>query len=99
MFNYLGNKMVEEKKNKMKVTLTEDVATGVYANNVIINFNNSEFMLDFSLFQPQNGSNKVQSRVIMHPNNIRALMNSLDKTLKMYEGNKHNITNLNNTVQ
>ncbi len=94
--------MTEEKKNKMKITLSEEVATGVYANNVIINFNNSEFMLDFALFQPQNGTNKVQSRVIMHPNNIRALMNSLDKTLKMYENNKNNVTNisnLNNTIQ
>jgi len=93
--------MAEEKKNKMKVTINEDVATGVYANNVIINFNNSEFMLDFALFQPQNGTNKVQTRVVMHPANIRALMNSLDKTLKMHENNKNGITNinLNNTIQ
>ncbi len=94
--------MADEKKNKIKVTLTEEVATGVYANNVIINFNNSEFMLDFALFQPQNGTNKVQTRVIMHPHNIRALMNSLDKTLKMHENNTNNvsnISNLNNTIQ
>jgi len=93
--------MAEEKNKKMNVTLSEEVATGVYANNVIINFNNSEFMLDFSLFQPQNGSNKVQSRVIMHPGNIKALMNSLERTLKIHEENKNkvNITNSTHTVQ
>ena len=92
--------MAEDKNKKMSVTLSEDVATGVYSNNVIINFNNSEFMLDFALFQPQNGTNKVQSRIIMHPGNIRALMNSLEKTLKMHEDNKKkvNVTNLNNTT-
>ena len=93
--------MADEKNKKMNVTLSEEVATGVYANNVIINFNNSEFMLDFSLFQPQNGSNKVQSRVIMHPGNIKALMNSLERTLKIHEENKNkvNITNSTHTVQ
>jgi uncharacterized protein (DUF1778 family) len=87
---------MQENKNKIKVIVTEDVSSGVYANNVIINFNNTEFMLDFALFQPQNSTNKVQTRVIMHPNGIRALMNSLDKTLKMYETAKNNAVNSNN---
>ena len=90
--------MADEKNKKMNVTLSEDIATGVYANNVIINFNNSEFMLDFSLFQPQNGSNKVQSRVIMHPGNIKALMNSLERTLKIHEENKNKVNNTPNST-
>ena len=76
--------MEKQNPNKIKITIDEKTSVGVYSNNTIINFNKTEFMLDFAMFQPQNGVNKVQSRVIMHPENITALISSLNQTLTMY---------------
>ncbi len=76
--------MEKQSPNKMKITIDDKTSQGIYANNAIINFNRTEFMLDFALYQPQNQINKVQSRIIMHPDNVKALIDSLNKTLSMY---------------
>ena len=83
--------MEKQNPNKIKIIIDEKTSKGVYSNNTIINFNRTEFMLDFALFQPQNSVNKVQSRVIMHPENIKALIASLNQTLVMYNDRINNV--------
>lgn len=90
---------MEKTDQKVKVILTDEIATGRYVNNVLINFSKTEFIFDFGLFQPQNSSNKIQSRVVMHPDNVQALIHTLQRTMKLYHQQSEMNIKENSTIQ
>ncbi len=70
---------------KLQLQIDEDIAQGVYANLVIINHAENEFVLDFSFVQPTNGRAKVRARVISSPRHTKRLLNALQKNVERYE--------------
>ncbi|MBN2694105.1 DUF3467 domain-containing protein [bacterium] len=72
-------------EQKINVSITDDIAAGKYSNNVMIHVGKTEFVLDFGVFQPQLKQNRVQSRVILHPDTAKALLQTLHKTIVVYE--------------
>ncbi|WP_432822541.1 DUF3467 domain-containing protein [Trichloromonas sp.] len=78
---------MEEKKKteKLEIQLDEETAQGVYANLVVVNHNETEFVLDFIYVQPQGSRAKVRSRVITSPAHLRGLIRALEKNLSSYE--------------
>jgi len=58
---------------------------GVYANFVIITHSTSEFVLDFARMLPGAQKAKVFSRIVMTPQNAKALMATLETNLKRFE--------------
>jgi hypothetical protein len=77
--------MSEEAPPKLQVQLDEDIAQGVYANLVLLNHTENEFVLDFAFIQPSNGRAKVRSRVISSPRHTKRLLLALQKNLERYE--------------
>ncbi len=77
--------MSDEAPPKLSVQLDEDVAQGVYANLVLLNHTENEFVLDFEFIQPSNGRAKVRSRVISSPRHTKRLLLALQKNLERYE--------------
>ena len=77
--------MSDEAPPKLQVQLDEDIAQGVYANLVLLNHTENEFVLDFAFIQPSTGRAKVRTRVISSPRHTKRLLMALQKNLERYE--------------
>ena len=67
--------MMENKKGnaEIQIELSEEIAQGTYANLAIIAHSSSEFILDFIRLVPGVPKAKVQSRIILTPENAKRL--------------------------
>lgn len=71
--------------NQINIELPEDVASGTYSNLSIITHSPSEFIVDFIQLMPGVPKGKVQSRIIMTPDNAKKLMKALTENVQKYE--------------
>ena len=76
---------MEQKKNEIKIELTPEVANGHYANLAVISHSAGEFFLDFIAVAPNMPQAKVQSRIIMTPENVKNLLFALRDNVQKYE--------------
>lgn len=72
-------------KTEIKIELTPDVAQGKYANLAVIAHSASEFFLDMICMAPNTPQAKVQSRIIMTPENAKQLLYALKDNVEKYE--------------
>ena len=70
---------------KLQIQIDDDVSQGVYANLVLLNHTENEFVLDFAFIQPSNGRAKVRARVVSSPRHTKRLLNALQKNIERYE--------------
>ena len=77
---------MEQKKNEIKIELTPEVANGHYANLAVMSHSAGEFFLDFIAVAPNMPQAKVQSRIIMTPENAKNLLFALRDNIQKYEG-------------
>ena len=54
----------KDQKGKLNIELSEDVASGVYANLAVITHSPAEFVMDFIQVMPGMPKAKVRSRVV-----------------------------------
>ena len=76
---------MEQKKNELKIELTPEVASGHYSNLAVISHSGNEFYLDFISVAPNMPQAKVQSRIIMSPENAKQLLFALRGNIERYE--------------
>lgn len=77
--------MDKPKQQEIKIELTPEVAAGHYANLAVISHSGQEFFIDFIAVAPNMPQAKVQSRIIMTPENAKNLMAALADNLRKYE--------------
>jgi hypothetical protein len=80
--------MAENNNNKqqeIKIELTPEVATGHYANLAVIAHTPGEFFLDFITVSPNMPQARVNTRVIMNPENAKNLLFALRDNIQKYE--------------
>jgi hypothetical protein len=70
---------------RVQLQLDEAMAQGAYANLVLVNHTENEFVLDFAYVQPQNPMAKVRARIISSPRHTKRLLAALQKNLERYE--------------
>ena len=70
---------------KLEIQIDDNVANGQYINMVVVNHNDSEFVLDCIYVQPQTPKAKVQSRLITSPRHAKRLLMALQKNISSYE--------------
>ena len=75
----------EGKDLKLEIQIDDNVANGQYVNMVVVNHNDSEFVLDCVYVQPQAPKAKVQSRLITSPRHAKRLLMALQKNISSYE--------------
>ncbi len=75
----------EQKGPKIQLQMDDETAQGKYANLVLINHTENEFLLDFAFLQPANSVAKVRSRVISSPRHTKRLMLALQKNVERFE--------------
>lgn len=83
---------MEKKAPELKIELTPEVASGTYSNFTVISHGPQEFFLDFITMAPNLPQAKVQSRVIMTPENAKNLLHALAENVKKYEDTFGEIT-------
>lgn len=72
-------------QKEIQIELTPDVANGHYANLAAIAHTPGEFFLDFIALTPNMPKAKVQTRVIMTPENVKNLLFALRDNIQKYE--------------
>ena len=79
--------MMENKKGnaEIQIELSEEIAQGTYANLAIIAHSSSEFILDFIRLVPGVPKAKVQSRIILTPENAKRLLYALQDNVNRFE--------------
>ena len=76
---------MEQKKQEIKIELPQEVASGHYSNLAFIAHMSNEFFIDFIALTPNAQSAKVQTRVIMSPENAKNLLFALRDNIAKYE--------------
>jgi hypothetical protein len=75
----------EAKPSPIQMQIDEATAQGLYANLVMINHSENEFVLDFAYLQPTVPVAKVRARVLSSPRHTKRLLLALQKNLARYE--------------
>ena len=72
-------------KKDIQIELTPEMASGKYANLAIISHSVNEFFMDFISVVPNAPQARVQSRIIMTPENAKTLLMALQENVYKYE--------------
>lgn len=75
----------ENNKKEIKIELTPEIASGIYSNLAVISHSPNEFFIDFIAVTPNAPQARVQSRIIMTPENMRNLMYAIRDNVQKYE--------------
>lgn len=75
----------KNKQQEIKIELTPEIAAGHYANLAVIAHTPGEFFLDFIAVSPNMPQARVNTRVIMTPENAKNLLFALRDNLAKYE--------------
>ncbi|MFQ6614354.1 MAG: DUF3467 domain-containing protein [Fidelibacterota bacterium] len=73
------------KSQQINIELSEEVASGEYANFVVVTHSQAEFILDFTRILPGVPKAKVHSRIIMAPTHAKAFLGALHDNIRKYE--------------
>ena len=74
-----------DNKQEIKIELTPDIASGNYSNLAVISHTPGEFFIDFINVAPNKPQARVQSRIIMNPENAKNLLFALRDNIQKYE--------------
>lgn len=74
--------------NEIQVEMSEEISQGIYANLAIIAHSSSEFIIDFIRLMPGTPKAKVQSRIILTPDNAKRLLFALQDNIEKFEAQK-----------
>lgn len=77
--------MDKKPQNEIKIDIAPETAGGVYSNLAVISHSPNEFFIDFISLAPNMGQARVQSRVVMSPENVKNLMFTLRDNIAKYE--------------
>ena len=87
---------MENNKNKtnkeIQIEVPADEMQGRYANLAVITHSPNDFFLDMILLAPNTPKARVQSRIIMTPENAKQLLIALNENIRKYESTFGQIT-------
>lgn len=75
----------ENKQNQIQIEVPADEMQGRYANLAVITHGPNDFFLDMILMAPNTPKARVQSRIIMTPENAKQLLIALNENIRKYE--------------
>ncbi len=72
-------------KKEIKIEIAPEIAAGKYSNLAVISHSAQEFFVDFVTMAPNMPQAKVQSRIVMTPENVKNLLFALRDNIAKYE--------------
>lgn len=80
----VGEGKARDGAGRIEIKLSDELAGGVYANNMVVTHTREEFVLDFlAVFHPKAGV--VASRVVLSPGHLKRVVRALSENLARYE--------------
>ena len=79
-------------QQQIQIEVPADEMQGRYANLAVITHGPNDFFLDMILMAPNTPKARVQSRVIMTPENAKQLLIALNENVRKYEQTYGEIT-------
>ena len=76
---------MNKQENHLDIELSEEIASGDYANLAVITHSQNEFIIDQVQILPGMPKGRVKSRTIMTPQNAKRLMLALIDNVKKFE--------------
>lgn len=70
---------------QIQIDLDEGTAQGAYANLVLINHSDNEFVFDFAFLQPSAPRARVRARIVSSPRHTKRMLRALEVNLRRYE--------------
>ena len=86
---------MSQKQNQINIELTDEVSKGKYANLAMIAHSSSEFVIDFIQLMPGVPKAKVNSRIIITPENAKKFSLALSDNISKYEKKYSQINDFN----
>jgi hypothetical protein len=77
----------KDKTKGPRMTVSQEISMGQYANFVSIAHNYSEVLMDFGRTLPGRQDIPVVARIIMNPFQAKQLLHALSHNVRMYEEN------------
>ena len=79
--------MADNKNNQhqLQIEVPQEEMQGRYANLAIITHGPNDFFLDMILLAPNTPKARVQSRIVMTPENAKQLLGALQQNIAKYE--------------
>jgi Protein of unknown function (DUF3467) len=77
--------VMAEQKQQISIELPDELAEGTYANFAVITHSPAEFVMDFIRVLPGTKKSRVHARLIMAPQNAKALLRALEENIRRYE--------------
>lgn len=75
----------EKRPGEINIELPDEVAEGEYSNLIVLAHSQTEFVLDFVRIVPNTPRAKVRSRILLHPQNAKRLLQILHENIRRYE--------------
>jgi len=72
-------------EHTINLELREPEAEGIYANLAVITHSSSEFILDFARIMPGVNKARIQSRIVMTPQNFKNLQRAIAENISKFE--------------
>jgi hypothetical protein len=79
------SKQQPPQERTINLELREQEAEGVYANLAVITHSSSEFILDFARIMPGVNKARIQSRIVMTPENFKNLQRAIADNIAKFE--------------
>lgn len=76
---------MDKPQPRIQVDLGQREAEGIYSNLAFISHSSSEFIIDFARLLPGQPKSKVFARIVLTPQNAKALQRTLGVNLERYE--------------
>lgn len=76
---------MDKPQARIQVDLGEKEAEGIYSNLAFISHSPSEFIIDFARLMPGLAKSRVFARIIMTPQNAKALHRTLGANLERFD--------------
>jgi len=74
-----------QQTQQIQIEIDEETAKGRYSNLAMISHSETEFLLDFTMLQPQPQKTKVHTRIISSPIHLKRLLLALQDNITKYE--------------
>jgi hypothetical protein len=70
---------------QIQLDIDDVTAQGAFTNLVLLNHNDSEFVLDFAYVQPTSNRARVRARILATPRHAKQLLRALELNIRRYE--------------
>ena len=75
----------QPRQPEIQIDIDDETAKGIYSNLALVSHSETEFLIDFTMLQPQPRKTKIHTRIISSPVHLKRLVWALSDNIAKYE--------------